>query len=123
INESVISETDVTAVPSATGITTKVLKGSIWTLAGQVSPMAVSLFTTPFVIRFLGSEQYGVLVLVGLIPAYFAFADLGMGIASTKFASEAYSQGDNTKEAETVWTAAMIASASSIIIGMPIFLF
>jgi O-antigen/teichoic acid export membrane protein len=123
INESVISETDVTAVPSATGITTKVLKGSIWTLAGQVSPMAVSLFTTPFVIRFLGSEQYGVLVLVGLIPAYFAFADLGMGIASTRFASEAYAQGDQTKEAETVWTATVIAFASSITIGLPILLF
>jgi O-antigen/teichoic acid export membrane protein len=85
--------------------------------------MAVSLFTTPFVIRFLGSEQYGVLVLVGLIPTYFAFADLGMGIASTKFASEAYSQGDGMKEAETVWTAAVIAFTSSIVVALPIFLF
>jgi O-antigen/teichoic acid export membrane protein len=115
---------DVSKTTSSTaGMTTRVVKGSMWTLAGQVLPMGVSLFTTPFVIRFLGAEQYGLLVLVGLIPAYFGFADLGMGIASTRFASEAFGQGDATKEAEVVWTAAIIAVLSSAVVALPIFLF
>ena len=70
-------------------MTTKVVKGSMWTLAGSVAPLAVSFISTPFIIRYLGAESYGVLLLVGLIPAYFSFADFGMGVASTKFAAEA----------------------------------
>ncbi|MBK7801073.1 MAG: oligosaccharide flippase family protein [Chloracidobacterium sp.] len=104
-------------------MTTKVVKGSLWTLAGQVAPLGVSLFTTPFVIRLLGSEGYGVLILVGLIPTYFAFADFGMGIASTKFASEAYAAGDSEKEARTVRTAALIALIVSLPVAAAIFIF
>jgi O-antigen/teichoic acid export membrane protein len=109
--------------PSTAGMTTKVVKGSMWTLGGSVLPLAVSFISTPFIIRFLGSESYGVLLLVGLIPTYFSFADFGMGIASTKFASEAYGQGNEKKEAEVVWTAAAIAAATAMLVALPIFLF
>ena len=85
-------------------MTTKVVKGSMWTLVGSVAPLAVAFISTPFIIRFLGTESYGVLLLVGLIPMYFSFADFGMGVASTKFASEAYGQGDEKKEAQIART-------------------
>jgi len=109
--------------PSTAGMTTKVVKGSIWTLAGQVAPMMVAFIATPFTIRFLGSESYGVLLLVGLIPMYFSFADFGMGVASTKFAAEAYGQGDLDREREVIWTATAIAALSAMIVAVPIFLF
>ena len=111
------------SAPSTAGMTTKVVKGSLWTLAGQVAPLAVSLITTPFVIRMLGAESYGVLILVGLIPTYLGFADFGMGLASTKFASEAYAEGNPAKEARIVRTAAFIALCSSIPIGLVLFSF
>jgi len=104
-------------------MTTKVVKGSVWTLAGSVLPLAVSFISTPFIIRFLGSENYGVLLLVGLIPTYFTFADLGMGVASTKFASEAFGEGSATRENEFVWTAAAIAGISSLLVAIPLCLF
>lgn len=109
--------------PSTAGMTTKVVKGSLWTLAGQVAPLAVSLVTTPFVIRMLGAESYGVLILIGLIPTYLGFADFGMGLASTKFASGAYAEGDLEKEARIVRTAALIALVSSTPFGLILFLF
>jgi O-antigen/teichoic acid export membrane protein len=109
--------------PSTAGMTTRVVKGSLWTLAGQVAPLAVSLITTPFVIRMLGTESYGVLILVGLIPAYLGFGDFGMNLASTKFASEAYAQGDPVREARIVRTAALIASFSSAPLGIVLFAF
>lgn len=108
---------------STEGMTTKVVKGSFWTLAGTILPLLVSFFSTPFTIRFLGSEAYGVLILVGLIPTYFSFADFGMGIASTKFGSEAYGQGNREKEGEIVRTAAFIALLSSLFFAIPTFAF
>jgi O-antigen/teichoic acid export membrane protein len=102
-------------------MTTKVVKGSLWTLAGQVAPMFFSLLTTPLVIRLLGAEGYGALILVGLIPAYLGFADFGMSMASTKFASEAYAAGDLEKEARIVRTAALIALCSSLPFAIVLF--
>lgn len=92
-------------------------------LVGRILPLAVSLVATPFVIRFLGAEKYGVLILVGLIPAYFNFADFGMSVASTKFGADAYAEGDLSKEAGVVQTAATIAFLSSITVALPIFIF
>ena len=104
-------------------MTTKVVKGSFWTLLGQILPLGASLVATPFVIRFLGTEGYGLLILVGLIPSYFGFADFGMGIASTKFGSEAYATGDGDKESRVIRTAALIAAFTALPIGVVLFLF
>jgi O-antigen/teichoic acid export membrane protein len=109
--------------PSTAGMTAKVVKGSLWTLAGQVLPLLISFFATPFVIRFLGAESYGVLILITLIPTYFVFADLGMSIASTRFGSEAYAKGQKEKEAEVVRTAASIALSVSFPAALGILIF
>jgi O-antigen/teichoic acid export membrane protein len=123
VQETIAIQPEAAApAPSPTaGMTTKVVKGSLWTLVGQVLPLAVSLVTTPFVIRMLGAENYGVLILVGLIPTYLGFADFGMSIASTKFASEAYAVGDTRREASIVRTAALIALCSSLPIALVMF--
>ncbi len=122
-NIALINSSIETEIPSTRGMTTKVVKGSLWTLAGQILPLFVALVSTHFVIRFLGSEGYGILILVGLIPNYFAFADFGMGIASTKFGSEAYGQGERKKEGEIVRTATLIALLTALVFAVPMFVF
>jgi O-antigen/teichoic acid export membrane protein len=104
-------------------MTTKVVKGSIWTFAGQAAPLAASLVATPFIIRLLGAESYGVFVLICLIPTYIVFADLGMGLGSTKFGSEAYARGSGEAEAKVVRTAALIAFLASCPFAAAIFIF
>lgn len=104
-------------------MTTKVVKGSVWTLAGQVTPLIVSLIATPFTIRLLGSEAYGVLLLIGLIPTYFVFADFGMSVTSTRFASAAFGDRDREREARAIRTAGLVAFISSSVVGIPIFIF
>jgi O-antigen/teichoic acid export membrane protein len=108
---------------STAGMTTKVVKGGAWTLIGQLAPMVVSLVTTPFVIRMLGTEGYGVVALISLIPAYLTFADLGMGLASTKFGSEAFAAGHLDKEANVVKTALLVTLLVAVPIASSIFLF
>ena len=103
------------------GLTTKVVKGSLWTLAGQVIPLGVSLITSPIVIRLLGAEGYGVMILVLVIPGFFGFADFGMGMASTKFASEAYASDSRDREARIVRTAALISLLTSVPIAALLF--
>ena len=99
-------------LPSPQGMTVKVVKGSFWVLIGQLLPLIATFIASPFVIRSLGSESYGVLILVGLISGYFSFVDFGMGLTSTKFGSEAYAEGSADKEALIIRAATIIAITS-----------
>ncbi len=108
---------------SVQGMTAKVIKGSFWVLIGQLLPLFATFLATPFVIRYLGSEAYGVLILVGLVSSYFSFGDFGMGLTSTKFGAEAYAEHAEEKEGLTVRTAAAISFFSSLVIAIPMFAF
>lgn len=110
-------------VNKTSSMTTKVMKGSFWVLMGQVLPLAATFVASPFVIRSLGSEAYGVLILVGLISSYFSFADFGMVMASTRFGSEAYANETASQEGRVVRTAALIGVGSSLFIALPLFFF
>ena len=80
--------------------------------------MVATLIATPFVIRLLGPERYGVLALINVMIGYLSFADLGMGWASTRFASEAHSKGDDKREAATVWTALLLAAGPALLVAL-----
>ncbi len=97
------------------GLTTRVVRGSIWNLGGQGATLLATLVATPFVIRLLGAELYGLLALISVLIGYFAFADLGMGWASTRFASAAHANGDEQGEATVVWTALVLAALPSLL--------
>lgn len=104
-------------------MTSKVVKGSLWTFGGQLLPLIAGFFATPFVIRLLGTESYGVYILIILIPSYFSFADFGMNLASTKFASERYAAGSKEDEAKIVRTTALIAFLSSLPFAVALMVF
>lgn len=106
-----LSQMPSESAPHTKRLTTRVVKGSLWTLAGQIAPLAVQMVSTPIVIRQLGAESYGALALILIIPQYIYFAELGMTVASTKFGSAAYFDGDPAREAKIIRTAALIALA------------
>src|SRR5207249_5144145 len=62
------------------------------------------------------------LALVNVLVGYLAFADMGMGVASTKFATEAHAEG-GAEEAKVVWTAALIAAVPSLLVAALLALF
>jgi O-antigen/teichoic acid export membrane protein len=108
------------------GVTTRVARGGIWSLAGQFLAVGASFVATPFVIRLLGTEAYGVLALVNLVIGYLSFADAGMGEASTRLASAAHARGDDAAESAAIWTTLVIAlvptllGATALVVSAPI---
>lgn len=105
------------AAPMA-GMTTRVARGSLWTLGGQGVVMLALLVSTPFVIRLLGPEAYGVLALVNVLISYLLFADMGMGNASTRFAAAAHAHHDDEGEVAVVWTSLLIASVPATLAAL-----
>ncbi len=65
---------------------------------GQAASLGAALIATPFVLRLLGPAQYGFLALMTLLLTYLVLADLGMGMASTRFAADALARGDTTRK-------------------------
>ena len=91
------------------------VRGTAWLAGGQVVTLGVGFLLTPFIIRRLGAESYGALNLTVLVINYIMFSDLGQGLASTKFATEAHVEGDDTRETEIVWTSLMLVFIATTI--------
>src|SRR3954470_10693723 len=101
--------------PIGAGLTAKVFRGSSYGTAGQFAVLASAFVATPFLVRMLGAERYGVLALVSLLVGDFLFTDLGMGAASTRFGAEALGQNDRRKEIAVVWTSLLVASVPALL--------
>lgn len=93
------------------------IRGSLWSIGGQVAPLLASMIATPFVIRLLGTESYGILALINVLIGYLGFADIGMSSASTKFGAEANARGDMEGEISVIWTALVINSIPVLLVA------
>ena len=120
MNNSVDQAVAVTPLEptSRVGLTTRVVRGSLWSIGGQAATLLATLIATPFVIRLLGAELFGLLALINVLLGYLSFADMGMGWASTHFASDAHGRGDEEGEAKVVWTALVMAAGPSLIFAL-----
>ncbi len=104
------------------GLGRDIARSSVWSLGGQVAVLAASFLATPFTVRLLGPAGYGLLALVVALIGYVSVLDLGMGTASTRFASTAFAGGDDRDEAAVVWTASVITLVPSAAVAVAIWL-
>ena len=83
----------------------QVAASGAWGFGGRAVLLLANLCATPFLIRLLGPASYGLWTLLLLATTWASYADLGMGIASTKFGAGYYTRGDPQGESSVVWTA------------------
>jgi O-antigen/teichoic acid export membrane protein len=95
----------------------RVLRGGSWNVLGQAAIILASLVATPFVLRLLGPELYGLFALVQVAVAYLAFADLGMSPASSRFGAAAHARSDDASEVAVVWTSLVLAAVPSVVVA------
>jgi O-antigen/teichoic acid export membrane protein len=88
-------------------------RNTAFNLLGSVVPVGVALVVTPYVIRGLGVERFGVLSLVWAILWYASYFDLGLARATTKFASEALGKG----QSETIPTILRASLRIQVLLG------
>ncbi|WP_407736546.1 lipopolysaccharide biosynthesis protein, partial [Hyalangium sp.] len=70
-----------------------------------------TLFATPFLIRLLGPSEYGLWALLQSALLILTLGDLGMGVTSTRFASERHAHDDSRGEVTVIFTAIAITVA------------
>lgn len=106
---------DEAATPSP--IPVSAAQGGLWAFGGQLALAGSWLVTLPFLIRFLGPEQFGIFSLINAIIGCLAFSDFGMGVASTRFGARAHALGDVTGETQAVWTALGLSLSSAALVA------
>jgi O-antigen/teichoic acid export membrane protein len=88
---------------------------TLWNLAGQVVPLLVAVMAIPFLVKGLGVERFGVLMLVLTFIGYFSIFDLGLGRALTKLVAEKLGNGCQDNIPGLVWTALALMLCLGII--------
>lgn len=83
----------------------QVAAAGAWGFCGRAVLLLANLIATPLLIRLLGPASYGLWTLLLLVTTWAGYADLGMGIASTRFGAGCYTRGDPRGESTVVWTA------------------
>ena len=79
-------------------------------LVAGALPFPLALFTVPAVIAGFGIERYGVLATAGVVLAYFALLDVGLGRTSTRFMARSLAEGSRVGETfRTVVVLAVLA--------------
>jgi len=93
-------------------------RNTVLNIVGQVVPLLIGVATTPYVIRHLGPDRFGLLSLAWIVVGYFALFDLGIGPATTKFVAELLGKGEIEKLPALVWTALTTQSGMGLVAGL-----
>ena len=81
-----------------------------------VLAMGVNFFLSPYVVRHLGDNGYGVWTLILSLTGYLGLLDLGVRGAVTRYVAKFHSQADH-KNASNVASSAMLIFASAGLIA------
>src|SRR3954470_17700094 len=77
-------------------------------LAGQLAPLVAAMVSIPWLIRGLGTDRYGVLMLAWAAIGYFGFVDLGLGRALTHAVATRLGSEREEELDALGWTALML---------------
>jgi O-antigen/teichoic acid export membrane protein len=104
-------------IPPSDGHT--LVRNVTWNLFGHGAPLLVALLTIPLLIKGLGTERFGVLVLAWMVVGYFTLFDLGIGRATTKYTSEYLAKKAFPELNRLIWTSLLTLFAIGIL-GMAV---
>ena len=63
------------------------VRNAIWNLSGQVLPLVAAILVIPLLLRLMGAEGFGLVMIIWTLIGYFSLFDFGLGRALTKFVS------------------------------------
>lgn len=92
------------------------VKGTVFSMLGQGLPLVVAVVCLPIVVKGLGAERFGVLVLSWAVLASVGAFDLGLGRASARYIAAALSRGA-IEEVPRIFGTGLFAQSCIGIIG------
>ncbi len=94
----------------------RIAKNSLFNLARTLVAAPLTLALTPYVLGHLGTEQFGIWALVGVLSSYFALSDFGITQTLIKFMAEYEARADAQQLNRLLNTALVIYLAISLVL-------
>lgn len=94
----------------------RIAKNSIFNLSRTLLTIPITIFITPFIIRHVGKEQFGIWALVGVISSYAQLSDFGITDSLIKFMAEYKAKNDSLQINRLINTAFTVYVAISIVL-------
>lgn len=95
-------------------------KNVIYNLIGQILPIIAGIISIPLIIRWLGTERFGIISIIWMVIGYFNLFDMGLGRALTQAVAEKIGNKKTDEIPEIFWTSlfimASIAAAGSLLV-------
>lgn len=79
-------------------------RNSTWNFIGQVFPLFIMLFTLPYIVRGLGTEQFGILLIIYALINYFNIFGFSFKGISSKYIAESLGERNNERISSIFWT-------------------
>jgi O-antigen/teichoic acid export membrane protein len=83
-------------------------RNTVWNLLGNGAPMVVAVICIPVLIRGLGKERFGVLMLAWALIGYASLFDLGLGRALTQLVARKLGAGEEREIPSLAWTSLLL---------------
>lgn len=105
-----------TDIDTKESISKKIIRNTGYNMAGRFFSIAAALLLTPYIIRHIGVERFGIWAIVGVVTGYFGLLDLGIGTSFVKYISEYYTKKDYEKINHVINTGFFFYSVLAVII-------
>jgi O-antigen/teichoic acid export membrane protein len=63
-------------------------RNTLWMIAGNIASIVIALFSVPILVKYLGTDRFGIISLVWIVEGQFSLFDLGLSQALTKLVAE-----------------------------------
>lgn len=92
--------------------------GALWSIVGQVLPLAVAMVTIPKLLHTLGDARFGLLMLFWMLVGYFTILDLGLGRALILVFSRLRLGVDKDEISSVFWTGSAILFSVGTVVAI-----
>ncbi len=89
---------------------------AVWSVLGVIVSLAAGLLLSPFIIRKLGAEGYGVWSLAFSLTGYYSFLDFGVRSAIINYTARESAHGNHEKINEFLSTAVAFTAAVTVLL-------
>ncbi len=90
-------------------------------LIGWAWPIALSIFSIPFIVKSLGNDAYGVFAIVSIVAGYLGLLHAPISMGNVRFMAEAYAQQEWSELRKAALAGLLIIGALSLLGGLVMF--